>query len=679
MAAANAQVPDSDDDELGVPLGQQPAASSASAPVATNPFPLNSPAGSPTNADPARAILEQLAATTQLLSNIVLNQSQQPKRPVGSSSSVGFSDANKVLSKPDPFGSASHEADLSAFQDWVQTVRNWITFADGEYEKLLQVVEKNLDKAIDLTKESDEVKQRGAKLYAVLSSMLRHKPRTILKQVEDRNGYEVWRQLHNIYAPKTRARSLAILNALTGAPVFTKDKTLQEQVFALERISNEYTRVSGRSVGDDVLLGTLLRCLPAHIRSHIQLVMNEGSTYNQVRQYILAYETTTTTWSPQKVHQALGVVAAPHVPNDGGPVPTEIDTPHVFNDGGPVPTEIDMVQTKGKGKSKGKGKGKEKGKSGKGKGEQGKSGKGKTKDKGKGKAGKKGSSVDSQSCLYCHKPGHWKRDCRKLKADIAKGVVTCDAHGVVRAVEQAPDNASVVASSAAVSTVAPSHSASNAQPKRVARVQLQPQVFRLDAENYSGPVDLTIYDISQGDAEMDFHVNMISSVDPSGLASQGQAIAALEVQSSVVATGLPCRRNDGSQGSGQVELEAMYAALDVCNEHTHEGLTALDACNQHAHSVRALQKRSEATIDIILDSGADCSALPLEHAHVGHDAAGPVAMAGYVDAQGNPLKVKATRDAEVTLAATVFKERFVVAPVTSPLICLGHRILRSAL
>ena len=191
----------------------------------------------------------------------------------------------------------------------------------------------------------------------------------------------------------------------------------------------------------------------------------------------------------------------------------------------------------------------------------------------------------------------------------------------MRAVEQAPDNAIVAASPSAVSTVAPSHSASNAQPKRVARVQLQPQVFRLDAEDGSGPVDLTIYDISQND---------------------------------------------------QVELETMYAALDVCNEHAHEGLRPLDARNQHVHSVRALQKRSEATIDIILDSGADCSALPLEYAHVGHDASGHVSMAGYVDAQGNPLKVKTTRDAEVTLGATVVKERFVVAPVTSPLICLGH-------
>ena len=171
---------------------------------------------------------------------------------------------------------------------------------------------------------------------------------------------------------------------------------------------------------------------------------------------------------------------------------------------------------------------------------------------------------------------------------------------------------------------------------------------------------------------MDFGVNMISRVDPSGSACLEQADTALGVQNSVEATGLPCTRNDGSVGSGQVELETMYAALDVCNERTHDGLTALDACNAHVHSVRALQKRAEASVDIILDSGADCSALPLEYAQVGCEAAGRVSMAGYVDAQGNALHVKATRDAEVTLGGTVFKERFVVAPVTSPLICLGH-------
>ena len=503
-------------------------------------------------------------------------------------------------------------------------------------------MEKNLDTIIDITKEPEHVQIKGRKLYAVLSSLLKNKPQTLLKQVESRNGWEVWRQLQNIY--------LAVLNALTGALSFTKDKTLQEQVFALERISAEYTRVSGNAVGEDVMLGTLLRCLPQAIRNHVQLVMTDKSTYSQVRAYVLSYEITATSWSPQRVQQALGVTSTSHKDEQG-----------------PAPMEVDMVTDKGKGKGKGKSKDK-----GKGKGHQGKTGEGKSKDKGKGKGGKKGGNVDSQSCFYCHKKGHWKRDCRKLKSDIAKGIVTSDANGVVRAVEQVGDNASVAASTAAVSTVAPSRSVSNAQPKRVARVQLQPQVFQMDAADGSGPVDLTIFDISQGDADMDFGVNMISRVDPSGTACLKQADTALGVQNSVEATGLPCTRNDGSVGSGQVELETMYAALDVCNKSTHDGLTALDACNVHVHSVRALQKRAEASIDIILDSGADCSALPLEYAQVGCEAADRVSMAGYVDAQGNALHVKATRDAEVTLGGTVFKERFVVAPVTSPLICLGH-------
>ena len=183
-----------------------------------------------------------------------------------------------MLNRPDVFGSASHEADLSGWQDWSHSFKNWLSFADVDYENFLEIVEKHLDTVIDITKEPEHVQVKGRKLYAVLSSLLKNKPRTLLKQVENRNGWEVWRQLQNIYAPKTRAGSLAVLNALTGAPSFTKDKTLQEQVFALERISAEYTRVSGNAVGEDVMLGTLLRCLPQAIRNHAQLVMTDKST-----------------------------------------------------------------------------------------------------------------------------------------------------------------------------------------------------------------------------------------------------------------------------------------------------------------------------------------------------------------------------------------------------------------
>ena len=46
-------------------------------------------------------------------------------------------------------------------------------------------------------------------------------------------------------------------------------------------------------------------------------------------------------------------------------------------------------------------------------------------------------------CLYCHKLGHYKRDCRKFAADVASGVV--------RQVEQS--DTSSVAQQSTVSTV----------------------------------------------------------------------------------------------------------------------------------------------------------------------------------------------------------------------------------
>ena len=64
-----------------------------------------------------------------------------------------------------------------------------------EYERLLEVIEDNIDHAVVLEYESDEIRDKSQKLYAVLSGLLKHKPRTFLKQIPNRNGLELWRQL----------------------------------------------------------------------------------------------------------------------------------------------------------------------------------------------------------------------------------------------------------------------------------------------------------------------------------------------------------------------------------------------------------------------------------------------------------------------------------------------------
>ena len=76
--------------------------------------------------------------------------------------------------------------------------------------------------------------------------------------------------------------------------------------------------------------------------------------------------------------------------------------------------------------------------------------------------------------------------------------------------------------------------------------------------------------------------------------------------------------------------------------------------------------------EIIFDSGADVSALPLRFSHVGVATEPNGNM--YVDAQGNKIDITDTRLAKVQFGSVSLKEKFIISAVTSPLICMGHMI-----
>ena len=77
---------------------------------------------------------------------------------------------------------------------------------------------------------------------------------------------------------------------------------------------------------------------------------------------------------------------------------------------------------------------------------------------------------------------------------------------------------------------------------------------------------------------------------------------------------------------------------------------------------------------MVIDSGVDGSVLPLEYAAIGHKDP-TFDKSSFIDAQGKPISVREARIAEVQFGSVVFKERFIIAPVTSPLISMG-RLLR---
>ncbi|OLP74845.1 hypothetical protein AK812_SmicGene45505 [Symbiodinium microadriaticum] len=194
-----------------------------------------------------------------------------------------FSDASKVIRMPDPFGSAESDTDLSKWNEFNMSFRAWITYAETSFETDLNAAEAKGDVVFEFATLTDTQKQRSNQLYSILTGLLKHRPLIVLRGVSERNGLEVWRQLSQIYTPRNKSRSLAILTTLMQYPPFTKDKTLREQVATLDRLAQEYPRVAGKEPSDDILLGTLMRMLPSQIRAHLQVQLKEDSTYNDLR------------------------------------------------------------------------------------------------------------------------------------------------------------------------------------------------------------------------------------------------------------------------------------------------------------------------------------------------------------------------------------------------------------
>ena len=83
---------------------------------------------------------------------------------------------------------------------------------------------------------------------------------------------------------------------------------MREQIQNMERVAAEYANISGQPVGRDVMFGTLIRVLAAQARQHVQLSLTETSSYSSVRDYILSYELSSTSWSATRVQQALGML-----------------------------------------------------------------------------------------------------------------------------------------------------------------------------------------------------------------------------------------------------------------------------------------------------------------------------------------------------------------------------------
>ena len=536
-----------------------------------------------------------------------------------------FSEAGKVVRQPEPYGTDDMEQDISKWTEFYDNFRAWLFYADKEYEASLDHLESNTATPIDMSTLDVAVQDRSKQLCSILIGSLRGRPLRILKGVRNRNGYEAWRQLLSQYQPRTRARSISMLSALMNFPAFNKNQTIVEQIQGFERLRSEYRRSSGVELADDISLSILVRCLPKALQQHVQLQLREDSSYSTVRSLVVAYEQTTSSWTDKRIYSEVGVSFGA-VGFYGAP-------------GGTAPMEVDAVQQqpwKGKGggkkgsfgKSKGKGKFNDKGK-GQGKGEHNEKGK---------SSGKTNSSQNGQViyCHYCGKQGHKKNECYKFQNDRGKGGKGAANHAV-RQVEEVPDGHE------------PASTANGSSSNTGAAAQGSVRLLSVGSEKFDDEqvCDLTCFhNASSGSVRMVFDVSKDGKDFDDSACENDVLHCDLHLNSCAHVYDLASTDDDG------IWTESPWLEDSPVLSH-----------------VRAVTDGDQGVVDIVLDSGADVSALPLSYAGVGVPASGDGAT--FVDAQGNALVVDSTRLAKVKLNGIVFKEKFIVSGVTT-LLSLGN-------
>ena len=362
-------------------------------------------AGSQSPAQSAEHVFAQvLRQNTEALQKLAVSGS-------GSEVSRNLESASRILKNPDNFRSG--DCTEAQFGLWKHQFSNWLTVGDDRFKTLLESAEGQVRES-DMGDFSAEGKALSRKLHRL----------SITRAVrETENGFLVWQRLRAEYRPLSRQRGMALAQVLATYPAFPRDKSVMERILALEEVAHQYNQVTGEDYPKSLLMGTLTRRSPPQLRQHLQLTLQDTSTYRNVKETMLLYEKTTKAWSSESVLKEVGATRG-----------SRQDEPSTRT-----------LQRKGKGKGKSKTKGSQVGRHGvleqevPGKAEEEVKAKVEEKEKVKAKErkakvkvkGKKGSkrgkgSKGNDRHRLCGQTGHWGNECPNRMVNQAESSTTAE-------------------------------------------------------------------------------------------------------------------------------------------------------------------------------------------------------------------------------------------------------------
>ena len=226
---------------------------------------------------------------------------------------------SRFIQKPDMYRPDTREQEIDQWVDWRHVMRNYLGVIDSNYLVEMDLVEAatHEEAGLDAARHPDAAR-RSRELYAILASFMRGRPLKILRNVPGSNGYEAWRQLMLEMQPRTRQRQLALMTQLNNM-TFDMRKSLNEQLGKFDEVVREYERISGSTYPEDLKVSTLVNAAPGPLQVQLHMSLRADTTYNELKEKVLAYERSTAKW------QAASGLQFPAVAANDTATPMEID------------------------------------------------------------------------------------------------------------------------------------------------------------------------------------------------------------------------------------------------------------------------------------------------------------------------------------------------------------------
>ena len=236
----------------------------------------------------ASAQIAAAARTAEAVEKLVAVQGQQA---AAREENKGLSGAlYKVLKPPEVWKPENREQEHAAWQALDFAFKAYLVALDEGFQNDFAALKQNPGVKLKMDEMEDGTKKRGTILYAGLTSQVQGRPQKVLKSIQPGNGFECYRVLAEQATPQLIARALALLQSILQYS-FSRTATLTGNFQRLDDLVKEYEGASGcKEVGDDILVGVLLKNPPAQGRSWLLVHLKEDTPYSQVREAVRSWD-----------------------------------------------------------------------------------------------------------------------------------------------------------------------------------------------------------------------------------------------------------------------------------------------------------------------------------------------------------------------------------------------------